>query len=144
MTTINDAGLALIKSFEGCELSTYKDGGGINTIGYGHVGPEAATGATISQEQADSLLEQDLAHFCTGVDSLVINRHISANQFSAMVAFAFNVGLGNFKQSTLLRWVNLGNAEGAADEFLRWNRDAGKVVAGLTRRREAERALFKS
>lgn len=141
---LNEAGIDLIKSFEGCKLEAYKDGGGILTIGYGHTGKEVVEGLKIDQDAANSILEKDLARFCAGVDSLLSNKNITDNQFSAMVAFAFNVGLNNFKFSTLLRCVNRFNLEAAANEFLRWDKDNGRVIAGLTRRRESERALFKA
>ena len=140
---INEAGIFLIKHFEGCKLTTYVDIAGINTIGYGHTGPEAYAGNTITQDAADRLLEEDLSKFSTGVERLITNRNLSANQFSAMVCFAYNIGLKNFKFSTLLRCVNKNNVLGAETEFLRWNKVKGIVVPGLVRRREAERILFK-
>lgn len=138
---INAAGLELIKSFEGCVLESYKDAVGINTIGFGHVGPESAPGSIISQERAEELLAQDLVKFEKGVSSL-LKQPVSSNQFSAMVCFAYNVGLANFKSSLLLRCVNMLHPKDAADQFLRWNKAKGHVLAGLTRRRQAERALF--
>lgn len=143
MRRINEAGLSLIKSFEGCKLKAYRDIVGILTIGYGHTGADVHSGMEISQEEADSILKKDLERFEGAVDGAA-NESISDNQFAALVAFAFNVGAGAFNSSTLLRKVNAGDYSGAAEEFLRWDKAGGKVVAGLTRRRQAERSLFLS
>lgn len=142
--TINAAGLALIKEFEGCKLVAYPDpgtGGDPWTIGVGHTGDDVYEGLEITQEQADALLAQDLSRFEAGVSQLV-TAPIGENQFSALVAFTYNVGLGNLKSSLLLRCVNMSNHPDAAAQFLRWNRAAGKVMAGLTRRRQAESDLY--
>lgn len=94
-----------------------------------------------TQQQADARHEQDLEKFCDGVDKLV-SANITNNQFSALVSFAYNCGLTNLTNSTLLKRVNEGKFQEAADEFLKWDKAAGKVMAGLTRRRKAERDLF--
>ncbi len=138
---LNQAGIDLIKQFEGCKLTTYKDATGINTIGYGHTGPEAYTGAAISPVRAAILLEADLTRIANSVENMLIDE-LNDNQFSALVAFAFNVGQGNLKKSTLLRLVNTEDMGNAAKEFIKWNKAGGKVLEGLTRRREAERDLF--
>jgi len=140
---INTAGLNLLKSFEQCRLIAYQDSGGVWTIGWGHTGDDVYSGLVITQEQADALLAQDLAGCEAGVTRL-LKRPVNANQFSAMVCFAYNVGLGNFKQSTLLNCVNKGQFGDAAKEFLRWNRVKGIISAGLTRRRQAESDLFQT
>lgn len=140
---INDAGLNLIKQFEGCELLSYQDSAGLWTVGVGHLGPPAGPGVAIDQETADRLLRDDLKRTEEGVEKC-LKVQVTENQFSAMVCFAFNVGVGALKSSTLLKKVNAGDFKGAADEFLRWNRAGGKVVSGLTRRRLAEKALFLS
>lgn len=144
MPAINQAGLDLIKSFEGCELSAYPDpgtGGQPWTIGFGHTGPEVHLGLTITQDQADALLAQDLRGFETGVNDAVIH-NATPNQFAAMVSFAYNVGLSAFEGSTLLRLFNEGDIDGAAAQFGQWTRAGGAVMPGLVRRREAEKALF--
>lgn len=140
---INQAGLDLIKSFEGCRLKAYKDVIGVWTIGVGHTGPEVVEGLIWSPEQANEALAQDLVKFEEGVSNL-LTAAPTPNQFSAMVAFAFNVGLANLKSSTLLRCFNKHNAEGAAGEFLKWDHADGRVIPGLTRRRQAESDLFKA
>lgn len=137
---INQEGINLIKSFEGCKLQAYKDIVGIWTIGYGHTGPEVIQGLSWTQEQADNALVKDLTKFENGVNALAPN--LNANEFSALVVFSYNVGLGALGKSTLLKKLLAGDKVGAADEFLRWNKAGGKEVAGLTRRRIAERALF--
>ncbi|MGE0716715.1 MAG: lysozyme [Alphaproteobacteria bacterium] len=141
---INEAGLALIKEFEGCELRAYPDpgtGGEPFTIGFGHVGPEVRPGTVWTQERADRQLEDDVRRFSRAVDE-AIGVAVSGNEFSAMVCLAFNIGAGAFARSTLARLVNEGRMAAAADQFLRWDKAGGNVMAGLTRRRTAERELF--
>lgn len=142
MRNINQAGIDLIKSFEGCRLTAYRDGGGILTVGYGHTGPDVTEELTIDQDAANKLLEADIARAVAGVNKLVTYKQVTDNEFSAMVCFAYNVGLGNFKKSTLLLFVNKFNVAGAANEFLRWDKIKGVISPGLERRRQAERALF--
>lgn len=147
----SDRGKALIKSFEGCKLMPYKDGGGIYTVGWGHTGAGCRPGFEITQEQADTLFDEDVAHFEKGVLDLVLVP-ITQGQFDALVSFAYNVGLDQDEDtkaeglgdSTLLKKLNARDFSGAAIEFLKWNKDNGKVVAGLTRRRIAELAMFES
>lgn len=139
---INEAGLNLIKDFEGCRLKAYLCPAGVWTIGYGHtqgVKPDMV----INQLQAERFLRQDLKRFEDAVTSLV-KVPITPNQFSALVSFAYNVGTGALYDSTLLRKLNKKDYKGAANEFLRWNKAGGKVLPGLTRRRLAEKDLFES
>ncbi|MGY8627670.1 lysozyme [Chromobacterium violaceum] len=137
----NAAGISLIKQFEGVRLAAYQDMVGVWTIGYGHTGPDVKAGLAITQQQADQLLAADLEKFETGVGKAVIVP-LNANQFSALVSFSYNLGLGNLRSSTLLRLLNKGDYDGAAAQFPRWNRAGGQAVPGLTRRRKAEQALF--
>lgn len=137
---ISEAGIGLIKQFEGCCLVAYKDVVGVPTIGWGHI-ENVLMGQSITQAKADELLSEDIAVKAGGVNNL-ITAPVTQGQFDALVSFAFNLGLGNLKKSTLLRKVNAG--EPAGSEFLRWNMAGGKVVAGLTRRRQAEKDLFES
>lgn len=139
---MNEAGLNLIKSFEGCKLTSYYDSVGVITIGFGHTGSDVEEDMTITQDQADALLASDLKKFEDGVNSLVTT-DISENQHAALVSFAYNLGLHSLSTSTLLKLVNEDNFDDAAPQFLRWNRAGGQVLAGLTRRREAEMELFK-
>ena len=96
-----------------------------------------------TQAQADAALQADLARFARGVWTAISEKETTQNRFDALVSFAFNVGLGNLLSSTLLRKHIAGDYVGAADQFIRWNRAAGKVLAGLTRRREAEAKLYR-
>lgn len=141
---INAAGLALVKSFEGCKLTPYKCPAGIWTVGYGSTGPHVKPGKAITQAEADRLLVDDLARFEKGVASGAAKA--TDNQFSAMVSLAFNIGLGNFLRSSVLRNHNDGDHAGAASAFNLWNKARVKGVltalAGLTRRRKAEAALY--
>jgi lysozyme len=137
----SDAGLALTKGFEGLRLEAYRDCAGIWTIGYGHTGPSLLEGMRISEAEAEMLLRADLADAVRCVNRAV-TAEIAQPQFDAMVDFCFNAGRGNFLQSTLLRKVNLEDFEGAAAQFGLWVHAGGKVVAGLVRRRNAERAMF--
>lgn len=139
---INETGLELIKDFEGLRLSAYQDAVGVWTIGYGHTST-AYPGQRITIAQATALLRQDVANFENAVTQAV-RVPITENQFAALVSFTYNVGSGALNSSTLLRKLNAGDTFGAASEFLRWNRAGGNVLAGLTRRREAERSLFLS
>lgn len=140
---VNDAGVALVREFEGCRLDAYRCPAGIPTIGYGATGPDIRMGMVWTQEQADARLVEDLARFADGVERLV-EVDLSDNQFAAIVSFAYNVGLGALAGSTLLRKLNAGDYEGAADQFPRWNKGGGRVLPGLVRRRAAERDLFLS
>lgn len=140
-STINAKGLALIKQFEGLVLQAYRDPVGVWTIGYGHTGPDVKPGAVITRSQAEALLKKDLARFESAVRSLV-KVPVNANQFSALVSFAFNVGSGALAQSTLLARLNQRDYQGAANQFGRWVYGDGQVLPGLVRRREAEKALF--
>jgi len=150
----SDQGRKLIESFEGLILSAYDDFNdhivhpgnvvrGTLTIGYGHTNaagsPHVFIGQTITKEQADSILAQDLSKVEQEVGELV-HVVLNQNQFDALVSFHFNTGaLGH---STLLKLLNQNNFTSAADEFLKWNHAGGRVLLGLTRRRQAERKLF--
>lgn len=140
---INDAGLKLIKDAEGLRLAAYPDpgtGGDPWTIGYGHTGPEVKKGMVISSGQADAYLKADVARFEQAVAQLC--PVTTDNQFSALVSFAFNLGPENLRTSTLRRLHNEGDYAGAQAQFGRWNKAAGRVLPGLTKRRAAEAALY--
>lgn len=143
----SEKGIALIKQFEGCKLTAYQDSVGIWTIGYGWTQPvdgkPIRAGMTIKQETAERLLKTGLVSYESDVSRLV-KVGVTQGQFDALVSFTYNLGARSLSTSTLLRKLNAGDYTGAADEFLRWNKAGGKVLKGLTRRREAERALFLS
>ena len=156
--TISEVGIQLIKSFEGCHNSPYRCPAALWTAGYGHVlypdqarlkTPERASyplkpehNRVWDADEIDSLLEKDLERFEAGVLRLcpaAVDR-----QLDALVSFSYNCGLGSLQSSSLRMKYNRGDYDGAADEFLKWNKAGGKVLRGLERRREAERALFLS
>ncbi len=146
MRSINQAGLNLIEQFEGCKLKPYLDVAGIPTIGIGTTRYPDGTAVTmqdppITKVQAYEFLKSHLDKNCQDVESKV-KVSVNDNQFAALVSFVYNVGIGAFTSSTLLKKLNSGDMPGAADQFLKWNRAGGVVVAGLTRRRQAERTLF--
>jgi len=137
---INADGLRLLKSFEGLRLEAYQDSVGVWTIGYGTTSG-VRPGQVITEAQAEAFLKRDLDRFESAVEDLV-NVPLNDDQFSALVSFTYNVGEGALASSTLLRLLNNRDYRGAAEQFLRWNRAGGTELAGLTRRRRAERALF--
>jgi lysozyme len=141
---INAAGLALIKSFESCRLNSYQDQKGIWTIGYGHsakIDPCVVEGMSINQDQAELYLKQDLAKF-EQLDHYLAE-HVNDNQFSALVALAFNIGLPALKMSTLIKDINAGNYADMAIQWKSWDHVDGVVNDGLRRRRIAELELFR-
>jgi lysozyme len=130
-----------IKTAEGLRLTAYKDGGGVWTIGYGHTGADVREGLTIPLSEAERLLTRDL-RVAEGHVNEAVKVKLTQNQFDALVSFVYNVGGGAFRSSTLLKLLNAGDYEGAANQLPRWNKDNGKVVNGLTNRRHEERELF--
>lgn len=144
---ISDDGMALIKRFEGLRLQAYQDSVGVWTIGYGWTRPIAGrkvgAGMTIDAATAERLLVRGVAQFEQGVERRVAVT-ITQGQFDALVSFAYNLGLRALENSTLLRRLNAGDRQGAADEFGRWVNAGGARLDGLVARRAAERALFLS
>jgi lysozyme len=134
-------GLALTERFEGLRLQAYQDSVGVWTIGYGHTSPDVHAGLTITGQQAKILLAADVAWAVACVNKAVTSA-INQNQFDALVDFTFNLGCASLVQSTLLRLLNAADFAAAAPQFLRWNKAGGKVLKGLTLRRQAEMDLF--
>ena len=133
-------GIALIKEFEGLRLKAYKCPGGVWTIGYGHTAG-VKPGMVISEAQAEEYLKADLIAFERYLNGLGLA--LNQNQFDALVSFIYNVGTGNFSNSTLLRKVRANPQENSImDEFLRWVYSKGRVLPGLQRRRLAEMKLY--
>ena len=133
-------GIELIKHFEGCELEAYKCAAGVWTIGYGHikgVTPESV----ITQEQAEQMLVEELNEY-EGYINDMVTADLNQDQFDAMVSWVYNLGGGNLKASTLLKTLNVGDYNGVPAQIMRWNKAGGKVLEGLTRRRQAEADLF--
>ena len=124
-------GLQLIKSFEGFRASPYLDSAGIPTIGYGTIMYPDGSRVTMNDSDITEAQAEQYLMF-----------EVNQNQFDALISFAYNLGLGALHGSTLLKLVNQGDMNDAANEFPRWNRAGGQVIAGLTRRRLAEQQLF--
>jgi len=147
MRKINQKGIDLIKSFESLELQAYVCPAGVLTIGYGNTfyedGKAVKKGDKITAERAKELFENILyKKFVPEVDKLVTGE-VNDNQFSAIVSFAYNVGIDNFGGSTLLKLVNTNpDNPNIAFQFSRWNKGGGKILPGLTRRRKAESDLY--
>jgi lysozyme len=146
--TLNERCVELIKHFEGFRKKAYPDPGTHGepfTIGYGTTvypnGKRVRGRDVITPEQGEEFLRHDLQKFAAAVTNAV-KVALTDNQYSALVSFTYNVGAANLKRSKLLQKLNQEDYLGAADQFLRWNRAAGKVLPGLTERRVAERTLF--
>lgn len=137
--TTSKAGIALIKRYEGCRLQAYKPipAERYYTIGYGHYGPDVAPNMVISQAEAEAILVNDLKKYEQAVNSTGLTLNQSA--FDALVSFAYNCGVGNLKKLVANRTL-----EQIADAMLLYNKGSGKVLPGLTKRRQEERALFLS
>ena len=132
--------LELIKQFEGLRLKAYHCPGGVWTIGYGHTSG-VKSGMVITKAQAEEFLLSDIAVFEKAVNDQ--NLDLTQNMFDALVSFTFNVGVGNFKRSTLLCKIKVNKWDNSImDEFLRWVYSKGRVLPGLQRRRLAEMKLY--
>lgn len=141
MRKINNEGIEYLKKWEGLKLSAYKDDAGVLTIGYGHTGPDVTEGQIITEAEAEELLIKDLDRFERAVNN-TINVRLTANQFTTLVSFAFNVGDQAFKDSTLVKRLNKGDYASVPQELLRWNISGGKINNGLINRRAAEIGLW--
>ena len=139
---ISKEGLALIKKFEGFESRAYLCPAGVWTIGYGHT-KDVKEGDEWSQAHAEHMLEVELEEFCDYVNNMV-KVPLEQYQFDALVAWVYNLGAGNFKESTLLRVLNQGDYDDVPHQIKRWNKAGGRVLQGLVRRREAEALLFQN
>ena len=143
---ISQAGIALIKRFEGCKLKPYLCPAKKWTVGYGHVLGNGVTLAvadnrTFTQGEADEFLGSDIERFERGV-LRYCTVHLSQSQFDALVSFAYNLGVGTVQRSTLRQKLNRQDYEGASKELLKYDKVNGKALKGLTRRRQAEYRLF--
>lgn len=148
---VSKAGIELIHSFEGFRSEAYVDpgtGGLPITIGFGSTTDEEGRpiklGTVWSRERAAARFQKDLDRFAAGVLDALDGAPTTQGQFDACVSLAYNVGLANFRGSTLLKLHKAGDYAGARQQFGRWNKAAGRVMAGLTRRRAAEAALYAS
>ncbi|ONN71745.1 lysozyme [Pseudomonas oryzihabitans] len=137
-------GIALMHHFESCRLVAYPDPGSKDghpwTIGWGHTGPEVKKGLVWTQVQADAAFLSDLEATESLVSQMVPNA--SQAEFDALVSFAYNLGATALRNSTLMKLYKSGDKRGAAEQFLRWNKNDGVIMYGLTKRRTAERAMF--
>lgn len=142
---MTNEGLALIRRFEGFRSEAYRDAVGVWTIGYGHTAmagpPDVKPGQRISAEDAAGVLTRDVQSFSDGVTA-ALRRDLSDAQFSALVSFAYNVGLGNFRASSVLKAVNAGDFEAVPRRLNLWVKAGGRTLPGLVKRRAAEAALF--
>lgn len=144
-------GKKLIQDFEKCKLAAYtatddEKVKGIWTIGWGNTlylnGNHVKQGDKITQDQADKLFDSTIAEFENDLTPMLHGINLNQNQYDALISIAYNIGKHDFVDSTLLRQLKQGNFNTAANQFLVWNHQAGKVLDGLTRRRVAERDLF--
>lgn len=144
--TIGPKGVALIQSFESCKLEAYPDPGSADgnpwTIGWGSTGPAITRGVRWTQAQCDNVFANEIAEFAAKVDKTLAGVPTNQNQFDAMCSLAYNIGSKAFSGSTVLRKHKEGDYLSAARAFLLWNKNDGKVMRGLTRRRLAESDLY--
>lgn len=133
-------GVQLIKKFEGCELTAYRCSANVLTIAYGRI-KEVKEGDTCTQEQAEEWLTEELLEYESYVNDMV-EVSLLQNQFDALVSWVYNLGPSNLKSSTLLKVLNSGEYKSVPEQIKRWNKAGGKVLEGLTRRRQAEALLF--
>lgn len=140
---ISQEGIEIIKRFEGCSLKKYRCPAGFLTIGYGHkIEYGEKISDTISLPKAQELLESDIFSTEIRLEKCLKGVEININQYSALVSFTFNIGIGNFSKSTLLKKLKQYDYNGASLELTRWVYANGKKLRGLIRRRESEKALF--
>ena len=143
--SVSNLGVDLICGFEGKRLVAYDDGVGVWTIGFGTTiypnGIKVKKGDTCTEAQAKEYMAHDLKKFELAVSN-VVTVPLSQNQFDALVSLAYNIGTNAFKNSTLVKKLNAGDYQGAADQFTVWNKGGGKVLQGLVNRRAKERELF--
>lgn len=139
-------GLSVIKTFEGLRLSAYKCPAGIMTIGYGHTNaagdPTVTAGLVISREDAERILRNDLVQYENAVNRYV-KAELSQCQFDALVSFTYNVGVGAFAKSTLVKKIDAGKLDEVPAEFMKWTKGGGRELPGLVRRRRAEAKLWR-
>lgn len=138
-------GLALIRASEGFRAEAYRDAAGVWTIGYGHTAmagpPQVTAGLRLGREEADAILARDVEKFAGGVREAV-TVPLNDAQFSALVSFAYNVGLGALRGSSVLKAVNAQDFEAVPSRLALWVKAGGRTLPGLVRRRAAEGALF--
>jgi len=144
---LNRKGIDLIKKYEGFSDKAYLCPASILTYGYGSTrkidGTPVKKGDRINLVDAEKLLIKETAEFAKGVTRLLGSVQLNENQFSALVSFAYNLGLSNLEKSTLLKIIKADpNSPLIQSQFLRWNKANGKVLNGLTNRRKEESQLY--
>ena len=135
-------GAALTEQFEGCKLEAYQDQVGVWTIGYGHT-EGVYSGQVITQDEAENFVVEDVQK-CVHAINRDVKVELTQDEFNALVDFSFNLGIGALEHSTLWKLVQEGDFDAAANQFVKWDRAGGKEVAGLIRRRLAEKAEFQA
>ena len=144
---LNQTGLDLIKKYEGFRSHAYRDAVGVWTIGYGHTSmagaPRVKPGLRISRQQGEDILARDVAKFARKIRPM-IQVELNDNQFSALVSFSYNVGVGGFRRSSVLQRVNAGRFDAVPNRLSLWVKAGGRTLKGLVRRRAAEGELFLS
>jgi lysozyme len=139
---ISEEGLSLIKKFEGCELEAYRCSANVLTIGYGHT-KGVEENQEITQEEAEEMLASELGEY-EGYINDMVECDLEQHQFDALVAWVYNLGPTNLGSSTMLKRLNANDLDDVPAQIRRWNKAGGKVLAGLTRRREAEALMFQN
>lgn len=130
-----------IKKYEGCQMESYEDSNGRWAVGYGQTGPQITKGLRITQLEADAFLRNHVERVQEDISRLVKVK-LTQNQFDALVGLVYNIGLGAFSSSTLLKKINGDKMEEAAQEILKWTHSQGKELPGLKNRRQDEYYLF--
>lgn len=144
---LSDEGIKFLFESEGLRLNSYKDSGGVWTIGFGTTvinGKPVRKGMTCTKQQAYKYFKDHLSKIVYPTIEEYVNVELNQNQFDSLCSFIYNVGNGAFISSTLLKKLNKNDYIGASEELLRWNKDNGKVVSHLTERRTAEKQLFRT
>ena len=137
---ISQKGIDLIKKFEGCKLYSYRDSVGVATIGYGHT-KNVKMGMSITQAQADLFLKEDMLLFEKSINALNIN--FTQGEFDALCSWCFNLGVGNFKSSTMYKYIIARKSDiEITDQMVKWHNAGGKPLLGLKKRRCAEANMF--
>lgn len=138
---ISSEGLEFIREFEKLRLEAYRDSGGVWTVGYGHTGADVTEGLKIDATVAEALFRGDVGDAERCINA-VVKVALSQSEYDALCSFIFNIGVKAFRDSTMLRRLNVEDYGGAALQFKRWCFDNGVKVAGLEKRRAAEQKLF--
>ncbi len=142
---VSEEGLDLIKRFEGLRTTSYRCPAGVWTIGYGHTSmagpPTVAAGMTISEAEASAILQRDVETFAREV-AACLGVRLNDSQFSALVSFAYNVGIGSFRKSSVLAAINAGDFSAVPRRLQLWVKAGGRRLSGLVKRRAAEAELF--